>query len=348
MQRRPDANSSSSQQLTAQPLYAVDNETAAGGPEQNQQTTRRQLFVPEQQQQQQSHDEISNYPTLKLEASSNAAASSGEMHTSEQISTATATSALTTTTTTTVHRENEKLQQQAAAATMTSIQVHPGGLERTEQPEQPPIVNKRTKHLKNAADNHVDATPLNHSAAGKEKTEQADVAENSQMPLPPPAPFQRAGSRNESGIRRDAAGIPQEIPDQMFAAAMTARGNRKSQANLIESVPADGPSNDAVVVAGSNVVSVSVGEEERTRSAKRPSRPPARGDSLNSITSSATVIELSTATVSDDEVVGSDVTTIDVECDVSQKASKVAEDLSALALSSKHDGANVEGKFESD
>lgn len=40
--------------------------------------------------------------------------------------------------------------------------------------------------------------------------------------------FQRNGSINGSGIRRDAAGIPQEIPNQMLQAALAARDNRKS------------------------------------------------------------------------------------------------------------------------
>lgn len=41
------------------------------------------------------------------------------------------------------------------------------------------------------------------------------------------AEFNRQGSMTSSGIRRDAAGIPQEMPSEMMQAAMAARDNRK-------------------------------------------------------------------------------------------------------------------------
>lgn len=40
--------------------------------------------------------------------------------------------------------------------------------------------------------------------------------------------FERQSSINSSGIKRDAAGIPQEIPSEMMQAALTARDNRKA------------------------------------------------------------------------------------------------------------------------
>lgn len=39
--------------------------------------------------------------------------------------------------------------------------------------------------------------------------------------------FERQASINSSGIKRDAAGIPQEMPSEMMQAALTARDNRK-------------------------------------------------------------------------------------------------------------------------
>ncbi|XP_031624597.1 inner centromere protein A-like [Contarinia nasturtii] len=41
-----------------------------------------------------------------------------------------------------------------------------------------------------------------------------------------PVPFERQASINSSGIKRDAAGIPQEVPTEMMQAAMTAVNNR--------------------------------------------------------------------------------------------------------------------------
>lgn len=43
--------------------------------------------------------------------------------------------------------------------------------------------------------------------------------------------FQRQHSINSSGIRRDAQGIPQEMPEHMMQAALTARDNRRGNAH---------------------------------------------------------------------------------------------------------------------
>lgn len=46
--------------------------------------------------------------------------------------------------------------------------------------------------------------------------------------------FVRQASINSSGIKRDAAGIPQEMPAEMMQAALSARDNRKMNSNSIE------------------------------------------------------------------------------------------------------------------
>lgn len=48
------------------------------------------------------------------------------------------------------------------------------------------------------------------------------------MPESPEPPFERQSSISGSGIKRDANGIPQEIPNHMLNAAVAARKNRKS------------------------------------------------------------------------------------------------------------------------
>lgn len=45
------------------------------------------------------------------------------------------------------------------------------------------------------------------------------------------ATFQRQLSINSSGIKRDAAGIPQELPEHMLQAAMSAKDNRRGNAH---------------------------------------------------------------------------------------------------------------------
>ncbi|KAJ6646851.1 Protein AHNAK2 [Pseudolycoriella hygida] len=53
--------------------------------------------------------------------------------------------------------------------------------------------------------------------------------------------FIRNGSINSSGIRRDANGIPQEIPNEMMQAAMAAREHRKSGGALLDSKKGKAP-----------------------------------------------------------------------------------------------------------
>lgn len=52
--------------------------------------------------------------------------------------------------------------------------------------------------------------------------------------------FERQTSINSSGIRRDAAGIPQEMPSEMMQAALSARDNRKGLANNEKSLRSKG------------------------------------------------------------------------------------------------------------
>lgn len=77
----------------------------------------------------------------------------------------------------------------------------------------PPPISKRTKHSKVEEPSKVIPVP----APVVPWTTSTTVVE-----------FERQGSLNSSGIRRDSAGIPQEMPNQMMAAAMAAREHRKS------------------------------------------------------------------------------------------------------------------------
>lgn len=52
--------------------------------------------------------------------------------------------------------------------------------------------------------------------------------------------FERQTSINSSGIRRDAAGIPQEMPSEMMQAALSARDNRRGLANNEKSLRSKG------------------------------------------------------------------------------------------------------------
>lgn len=265
---RPTTTVNNGLAAPAHPLHA----RASSGPDDIGATiehnAKRKLFPQQHQPSHTSHDEINNYPTLKLEAPADSIAVTPVTAIPiEQLS------STTTTTTTTVHRENEKLQQHSAASATNdvvssstnqhaeSLAPHspkpfevpaaPQPLPQADDdpatlsaPPPPPLVNKRTKHLKSietVAADVTTASPLDH--------------------IEQPHHLQRAGSITSSGIRRDAAGIPQEIPDQMFAAAMAARGNRKSVANLAEATT---DTDD---------------EPNRTANKKAP-RPPARGDSL--------------------------------------------------------------------
>lgn len=76
-----------------------------------------------------------------------------------------------------------------------------------ENDNKPPPISKRTKNSK-----HED---INNEIVSEE--------------------FTRNGSINSSGIRRDAAGIPQEIPNQMMKAAIAARDHRKSGNTILDS-----------------------------------------------------------------------------------------------------------------
>lgn len=60
-------------------------------------------------------------------------------------------------------------------------------------------------------------------ASKRTKNQKADESIVSQSP----SGFNRQASITSSGIRRDAAGIPQEMPSEMMNAAMAARDNRK-------------------------------------------------------------------------------------------------------------------------
>lgn len=82
-----------------------------------------------------------------------------------------------------------------------------------ENDNKPPPISKRTKNTK-----HEDMT-------------NEIVSEE----------FIRNGSINSSGIRRDAAGIPQEIPNQMMQAAMAARDHRKNGSSILDSKKGKAP-----------------------------------------------------------------------------------------------------------
>lgn len=82
-----------------------------------------------------------------------------------------------------------------------------------ENDNRPPPISKRTKNSK-----HED---INNDIVSEE--------------------FTRNGSINSSGIRRDAAGIPQEIPNQMMKAAIAARDHRKSGNTILDSKKGKAP-----------------------------------------------------------------------------------------------------------
>lgn len=82
-----------------------------------------------------------------------------------------------------------------------------------ENDNKPPPISKRTKNTK-----HED---ISNDIVSEE--------------------FTRNGSINSSGIRRDAAGIPQEIPNQMMKAAIAARDHRKSGSTILDSKKGKAP-----------------------------------------------------------------------------------------------------------
>nr|XP_029713219.1 formin-J-like isoform X2 [Aedes albopictus] len=79
-----------------------------------------------------------------------------------------------------------------------------------EKSPSPPVVKKRTKELKPVPDVIV--------------VESSTTTTTSAMP----AEFQRQNSLTSSGIKRDADGIPQEVPGYMMQAANAAKDNRKT------------------------------------------------------------------------------------------------------------------------
>ncbi|EAT34541.1 AAEL013228-PA, partial [Aedes aegypti] len=80
-----------------------------------------------------------------------------------------------------------------------------------EKSPSPPVVKKRTKELKPVPDVIVVESAITNTTAM-------------------PTEFQRQNSLTSSGIKRDADGIPQEVPGYMMQAANAAKDNRKSTA----------------------------------------------------------------------------------------------------------------------
>ncbi|EAL41569.3 AGAP011205-PA, partial [Anopheles gambiae str. PEST] len=85
-------------------------------------------------------------------------------------------------------------------------------------PSPPPVVKKRTKA---AGDHHGGNKP-------------DVVVMMTGQPEGDGGEFQRQNSLTSSGIRRDAAGIPQEMPSFMMQAANAARDNRKSTGGTLD------------------------------------------------------------------------------------------------------------------
>ncbi|XP_062559564.1 formin-J-like [Armigeres subalbatus] len=84
-----------------------------------------------------------------------------------------------------------------------------------EKSPSPPVVKKRTKDFKPVPDVVVIESAITNTTAI-------------------PTEFQRQNSLTSSGIRRDADGIPQEVPGFMMQAANAARDNRKSAATDLD------------------------------------------------------------------------------------------------------------------
>lgn len=82
--------------------------------------------------------------------------------------------------------------------------------EQKEKAPSPPVVKKRTKEPKIVPDVIVIESELTNTTTTM------------------PSEFQRQNSLTSSGIKRDADGIPQEIPGFMMQAANAAKDNRKS------------------------------------------------------------------------------------------------------------------------
>uniref|UniRef100_A0A182QDE2 PDZ domain-containing protein n=1 Tax=Anopheles farauti TaxID=69004 RepID=A0A182QDE2_9DIPT len=110
------------------------------------------------------------------------------------------------------------------------------------QHASPPVVKKRTKTGDKPAPDVVVAQTM---TAGEDAGE-----------------FQRQHSLTSSGIRRDAAGIPQEMPSFMMQAANAARDNRKSTAGTV----------------------LNAGTDDGKRKGKAPPRPPQHESELDEST----------------------------------------------------------------
>uniref|UniRef100_A0A2M4A8R4 Putative mucin-19 n=1 Tax=Anopheles triannulatus TaxID=58253 RepID=A0A2M4A8R4_9DIPT len=103
----------------------------------------------------------------------------------------------------------------------------------------PPVVKKRTKEPKPVPDvvGTMTTTTTTVSVTGAETSPAIGEQPAAQEQLG----FQRQNSLTSSGIRRDAAGIPQEMPSFMMQAANAARDNRKSAAvTVVSTVEVDG------------------------------------------------------------------------------------------------------------
>ncbi|KFB44786.1 AGAP011205-PA-like protein [Anopheles sinensis] len=116
-----------------------------------------------------------------------------------------------------------------------------------QSPSPPPVVKKRTKEPK--------MVPDVVGAGSDEKVVKLAVEGSSE--------FQRQNSLTSSGIRRDAAGIPQEVPSFMMQAANAARDNRKS--------------------AGAALTATTTSDADNKRKGKAP-RPPQNESELDEST----------------------------------------------------------------
>ncbi|XP_059607901.1 neurofilament heavy polypeptide-like [Phlebotomus argentipes] len=98
----------------------------------------------------------------------------------------------------------------------------------------PPNVNEKIfgkSPTKVQADNENNANLEKNDTDNVKNQEMPPVAQKRKEKKAQETPeetFQRSDPVNSSGIKRDAAGIPQEVPDHMMQAAMSAKENRKS------------------------------------------------------------------------------------------------------------------------
>lgn len=95
--------------------------------------------------------------------------------------------------------------------------------------------NEKNIHTIDEGIDEVDKTKLQNEKPEAPPVKRREKNRNGDMPketitenVKVTEAFQRENSLNGSGIKRDKAGIPQEIPDHMLQAAVAARKNRKS------------------------------------------------------------------------------------------------------------------------